>query len=771
MTISSYTITGTNAGDFAISYNYCQAGYSGQLAPNVSCYVQISFTPSAPGVRTATLNFNDNAPGSPHTVSLTGVGQDSSTAAENLVVTTPTLAFGTYNDGTTSGAQAAYVKSTGTAPVTISSYTITGTNAGDFAIGTSSTNYCQYEYAGVVPQNTSCYVYVYFTPSALGVETATLNFNDNAPGSPHTVSLTGVGQASSAATENLVVTTPTLAFGTYNDGTTSGVQAADVKSTGTAPVTISTYTFTGTNAGDFTISSNECQYNYSSVLAQNTSCFVYVTFTPSALGVETATLNFNDNAPGSPHTVSLTGVGQASSAATENLVVTTPTLAFGTYNDGTTSGVQAADVKSTGTAPVTISTYTFTGTNAGDFTISSNECQYNYSSVLAQNTSCFVYVTFTPSALGVETATLNFNDNAPGSPHTVSLTGVGQASSAATENLVVTTPTLAFGTYNDGTTSGVQAADVKSTGTAPVTISTYTFTGTNAGDFTISSNECQYNYSSVLAQNTSCFVYVTFTPSALGVETATLNFNDSAPGSPHTVSLTGVGQASSAATENLVVTTPTLAFGTYNDGTTSGVQAADVKSTGTAPVTISTYTFTGTNAGDFTISSNECQYNYSSVLAQNTSCFVYVTFTPSATGVETATLNFNDNAPGSPHTVFLTGYGQVLSTSLAVTTPTLTFAAQNVNSTSGVQNAFVLNTGTGPVSFTSYTIAGTNPGDFAIGNNYCQINYGGQLPENISCYVQVSFKPTATGTRTATLQFSSNAVGSPQIVTLTGTGQ
>ena len=57
------------------------------------------------------------------------------------------------------------------------------------------------------------------------------------------------------------------------------------------------------------------------------------------------------------------------------------------------------------------------------------------------------------------------------------------SSSASNENLVVTTPTLAFGTQNDGTASGIQQAFVKSTGTAPVTISSYTFTGTNAADF------------------------------------------------------------------------------------------------------------------------------------------------------------------------------------------------------------------------------------------------------------------------------------------------
>jgi hypothetical protein len=400
-----------------------------------------------------------------------------------------------------------------------------------------------------------------------------------------------------------------------------------------------------------------------------------------------------------------------------------------------------------------------------------------------------VAVAFKPTATGTETATLNFNDDAPGSPHTVSLTGVGQGSSGLFENLVVTTPTLAFGTTNDGVTSSGQQAYVKSTGTATVTFSSITITGPNAGDFVIQTpaGECDEpdfgEFLSQLPQNDRCFVTVAFKPTATGVETATLNFNDDAPGSPHTVSLTGVGQGSSGLYENLVVTTPTLAFGTTNDGATTGGQQAYVKSTGTATVTFSSITITGPNAGDFVIQTpaGECDEpdfgQLLSQLPQNDRCFVTVAFKPTATGVETATLNFNDDAPGSPHTVSLTGFGQALTVDLSVTTPTVTYAARSVNTTSSTQNATVLNTGTGSVSLTSISITGTNPGDFAITSpaNECfnpnQGIYETQLPEASNCFVQVAFTPLATGTRTATLQFVSNAVGSPQTVTLTGTGQ
>jgi hypothetical protein len=752
--INGFTLAGTNPGDFTVASTTCGA----TLGPGSNCLVYITFTPLASGIRTTLLQIADTATGSPQTVMLAGEGQ---TPGQNLTVITPALAFGVQNDGTTSSYLYASVENTGTATVAFSGITITGANAADFSIYANPMS-CPSSLA----QNTACNVYIEFTPSAPGVRAATLNFIDNAVGSPHTVSLTGVGQDSSSSGENLVVTTPALAFGVQNDGTTSSGQSAYVKSTGTATVTFSSFTITGPNAADFAIGNNTCPSN----MVENATCYLYIDFIPSAPGVRTATLNFNDNAPGSPHTASLTGVGLDTSTAAENLVVTPTALAFATQNDGTSSSAQAVSVQSTGTGPVTIGSYTFTGANAADFSYNNNNCP-SAANPLTENATCSIQVTFTPSAPGVRTATLNFNDSAPGSPHTVSVSGVGQDSSTSAKNLVVTTPTLVFGVQDTGVTSASQSSYVKSTGTAPVTFSSYTITGTNATDFAIAYNLCANIDNNQLPENISCFVNVTFTPSGLGVRTATLTFNDDALGSPHTVSLTGVGQDGSTAAENLVVTTPVLAFGSQNDNTTSNYQVAVVRSTGTAPVTFSSVTITGANPGDFAISNDTCLNSGFNPLPENSYCDLDVTFTPIAPGARTATLNFNDNAPGSPHTALLTGLGQVLTDTLAITTPTTTFAAQRVGTTSSDEFIDILNTGTGPVILTGYTLAGANPGDFAIIGNSCTSSYSNSLPASASCYVVVNFTPGATGSRSATLNFFSNAAGSPLTAVLSGTGQ
>jgi chitodextrinase len=69
LSISSIGISGGNAGDFAQTNN-CGTG----LAPGAGCTINVTFTPTTTGNRISSLILTDNAPGSPHTVSLSGTG-------------------------------------------------------------------------------------------------------------------------------------------------------------------------------------------------------------------------------------------------------------------------------------------------------------------------------------------------------------------------------------------------------------------------------------------------------------------------------------------------------------------------------------------------------------------------------------------------------------------------------------------------------------------------------------------------------------------------
>jgi len=65
--ISSVSLSGPNPSDFTFTNN-CTAA----LAPSANCTLSVVFSPIAPGQRTASLLFSDDAPGSPQGVSLTG---------------------------------------------------------------------------------------------------------------------------------------------------------------------------------------------------------------------------------------------------------------------------------------------------------------------------------------------------------------------------------------------------------------------------------------------------------------------------------------------------------------------------------------------------------------------------------------------------------------------------------------------------------------------------------------------------------------------------
>jgi pimeloyl-ACP methyl ester carboxylesterase len=71
LTISGITIEGTNPADFAVKSTTCGA----TLTAGSSCSVNVTFTPTAKGIRAASLNISDSAITSPQTVALSGTGK------------------------------------------------------------------------------------------------------------------------------------------------------------------------------------------------------------------------------------------------------------------------------------------------------------------------------------------------------------------------------------------------------------------------------------------------------------------------------------------------------------------------------------------------------------------------------------------------------------------------------------------------------------------------------------------------------------------------
>jgi len=175
LAISAMSITGTNATDFDLS-NMCGSS----LGAGASCTLNVTFTPSQLGQRSASITITDDAAVSSQVLSLTGVGGDS---GPNATFTPTSLAFASQNTDTTSAAQTITLSNYGTITLSIAGITAS-TSFGE----TSNCN-------STLASGASCTVSVTFTPGSTGSLNGTLSFADNAADSPQIVSLSGTGVA------------------------------------------------------------------------------------------------------------------------------------------------------------------------------------------------------------------------------------------------------------------------------------------------------------------------------------------------------------------------------------------------------------------------------------------------------------------------------------------------------------------------------------------------------------------------------------------------
>jgi hypothetical protein len=203
------------------------------------------------------------------------------------------LTFATTTVGTATAAQTVTLKNLGTAPITISSISLTGASPADF----SQTNTC----GTAVAVNATCTISVAFKPTAAGSRTASVSIADKATGSPQTLPLSGTGVAASGPQVSLNPTSLTFASTTIGS---SASLAATVTNSGNASLTGVAITVAGTNAADYS-QTNTCGTS----VAAGSACTITVMFKPSVAGTRTASLSVADNATGAPQTLALTGTG------------------------------------------------------------------------------------------------------------------------------------------------------------------------------------------------------------------------------------------------------------------------------------------------------------------------------------------------------------------------------------------------------------------------------------------------------------------------------
>ena len=179
---------------------------------------------------------------------------------------------------------------------------------------------------------------------------------------------------------------------------------------------------------------------------------------------------------------------------------------------------------------------------------------------------------------------------------------------------------------------------------------------------------------------------------------------------------------------------------------------------GQQPLNVDQAYIAGVDNKSFTITRTTCD---GKTIAAGSTCAVDVTFNPSTTGPTTASLNVADSAKIIGfQSVPLNGVGIAGTASPSVTT----LAFNTVTAGSPVTKPVtVKNTGDAPLDVTP-SITGAATADHKIASTTC-----GQLGVGASCVVNVTFNPTAIGSRAATLEIP-NDTGVNTRVALTGTG-
>ncbi len=309
-----------------------------------------------------------------------------------------------------------------------------------------------------------------------------------------------------------------------------------------------------------------------------------------------------------------------------------------------------------------------------------------------------------------------------------------------------------FGPSNVGVPVGPTTFTIQNTGTEPLTVTGYTL---SAGDFagTLATPV------TIPGPGTTTFD-ITFTPTATGARTATIELTSDDPDEgTYTVTLNGTGTGPDINVQVGGSDVGTHDFGPSNVGVAVGPTTFTIQNTGTGPLTVSGYTL---SAGDFagTLATPV-------TIPGPGSATFDITFTPTATGLRTATIELTSDDPDEgTYTVTLNGTGTAPDINVQVggsDVGTHDFGPSNVGVAVGPTTFTIQNIGDGPLTVSGYTLSA---GDFA-GTLATPVT----IPGPGSATFDITFTPTATGARSATIELTSDDPDEgTYTVTLNGTG-
>ncbi|MGB9477717.1 MAG: choice-of-anchor D domain-containing protein [Candidatus Acidiferrum sp.] len=354
---------------------------------------------------------------------------------------------------------------------------------------------------------------------------------------------------------------------------------------------------------------------------------------------------------------------------------------------------------------------------------------------VAAGKNCTISITFVPTATGTLTGSVTITDSL--GTQTISLSGTGAAP------ITISPASHAFGSVALGSTSAVETLTVTNKGTAAASLSI----DSSSAAFP-DANSCGTS----LAGSSSCTVSVTFVPGTTsGHQTGTVSIGYTLDSVSGTVSAAVQGTG----VEPISVSPSSRALGSVAIGQTSAAKTFTVTNESS-----STESLTVTASAPFA-ESDTC----SSVAAGKT-CTITATYTPSTatplvTGQQTGIITVAD---GTLDTVSLSLTGTAVAP-VTVSPSSIAFSTTlAVGTASAAHTVTINNKESIPLTILSIV---ASPASYAVTATTC----GSSLAASSSCTVTLVFTPAVSGSIPGTLTISDSAVGSPQVVSLTGGGQ
>ncbi len=315
--------------------------------------------------------------------------------------------------------------------------------------------------------------------------------------------------------------------------------------------------------------------------------------------------------------------------------------------------------------------------------------------------------------------------------------------------------------------SATQVVTVTNTGDTPLSIMQIALSGTNRDEFVLVPAETTCAAS--LDPRANCRIGVQFKPASIGSKEANLDITSNV--TPALVSVPLSGVAVTAPAPEIDVRPLSVAFPATVLNEASASQSLTVYNLGSANLNIGRVTLTS-GAAHYGINVAACQ---DQALAPNRSCVMVVSFKPTATGLQKATVTIESNDVDEPSTtVVFSGLGTATpSGDIAVSAAAepdllvkaLAFGEHVIGSLSPAKAITVSNTGQAPLTITGVTLIGTQ---FSAAATACM---AAPLAVGASCEISVTFAPSALGAQVGVVSITSNDPDeNPVNVPVTGTG-